>query len=183
LKDPSVFCKLVGRLLGNDVGESDVAAQDSIAVATTVLDQAKKLGVDTQLNAVDLISENPHAALLFAAQVFDATTGLRLPVTAETAAFTAYVNSALANNASVSCCVPIDITSNDLYAVAARGRVFAGLLNDVGSSVLDVNTFSADRSRDEKIAAIQTVVNAVRDTFGPRFLTVDIDPAAVVDGR
>jgi hypothetical protein len=184
LKNPRVFDQLLNQLTGADSTAVSGDADD-LAIAARVLEKANKLGVVTQLEPVDLISENPYAAEIFAAQVFNTTTGLTLPivVTVETRAFTAYVNSALEGNNNVSCCLPIDLESNDLYGVASNGRILAALLNDVAAGAVDVGSFSADRSREQKIDSIQAVLNAITSQFGSRFITADISAANVVDGR
>ena len=162
LKDGEVYTILLNNIFPEDCDQSPLDETDMNQRMQKVLDNAKKIGVDSAATPEGLVSGKEPLGRLFVGEIYNAFAN---PYNVdEKECYCKIINKLFENNEDLKNKIPIDPESNEVFKKIKDGVILAKLVNIAAPGTVDerVITHVPGMTTEEEKANVNLVINSAK---------------------
>ena len=162
LKDGEVYTILLNNIFPEDCDQSPLDETDMNQRMQKVLDNAKKIGVDSAATPEGLVSGKEPLGRLFVGEIYNAFAN---PYNVdEKECYCKIINKLFENNEDLKNKIPIDPESNEVFKKIKDGVILAKLVNIAAPGTVDerVITHVPGMTSEEEKANVNLVINSAK---------------------
>ena len=162
LKDGEVYTILLNNVNPNVCDKSPLDESDPTKRMAKVINNAKKLGVDTAVTPEQLASGNPDLNGLFLGEIYNAFAN---PFNEnEKECYCKIINKLLANDPECKDKLPVDPSSNEIFKKMKDGLLLCKLINIAAPNTIDERVINKDpnMTRDDKLNNLNLCINSAK---------------------
>ena len=162
LKDGEIFTVLMNDIAPTNCDKSPLEETDPVKRAEKILDNAKKIGVDTAITPEGLASGNPDLNKLFLGEIYNAYAN---PFDAnEKECYCKMINKLLGDDPELKDKLPVDPKSNDIFKKIKDGVILAKLINLATPGTVDERVIVKDpgMTKEDKENNLNLTINSAK---------------------
>ena len=162
LKDGEIFTVLMNDIAPTNCDKSPLDETDPVKRAEKILDNAKKIGVDTAVTPEGLASGNPDLNKLFLGEIYNAYAN---PFDAnEKECYCKMINKLLGDDPELKDKLPVDPKSNDIFKKMKDGVILAKLINLATPGTVDERVIVKDpgMTKEDKENNLNLTINSAK---------------------
>ena len=161
-KDGEVYTVLLNNIAPNDCDKSPLEESDPVQRMTKVINNAKKIGVDTAITPEDLNSGKEDLGRLFVGEIYNAYTN---PYNVnEKECYCKIINDLLKDDEDLKAKIPIVPESNEVFKKIKDGLILAKLVNLSAPGTVDERVIVKDpgMTTEDKESNINLTINSAK---------------------
>ena len=162
LKDGEIYTVLMNDIAPTNCDKSPLDETDPVKRAEKILDNAKKIGVDTAVTPEGLASGNPDLNKLFLGEIYNAYAN---PFDAnEKECYCKMINKLLGDDPELKDKLPVDPKSNDIFKKMKDGVILAKLINLATPGTVDERVIVKDpgMTKEDKENNLNLTINSAK---------------------
>ena len=162
LKDGEIFTILLNDIAPETCDKSPLDESDPVKRAEKVIENARKLGVDTAVPPEGLANGNPELTKLFLGEIYNAYAN---PFDAnEKECYCKMINKLLGDDPELKDKLPVDPKSNDIFKKMKDGVILAKLINLAAPGTVDERVIAKDpgMKQEDKLNNLNLTINSAK---------------------
>ena len=162
LKDGEIFTILLNDIAPETCDKSPLDESDPVKRAEKVIENARKLGVDTAVPPEGLANGNPELTKLFLGEIYNAYAN---PFDAnEKECYCKMINKLLGDDPELKDKLPVDPKSNDIFKKMKDGVILAKLINLAAPGTVDERVIVKDpgMKQEDKLNNLNLTINSAK---------------------
>ena len=162
LKDGEIYTTLMNDIAPTMCDKSPLDETDPVKRAEKILDNAKKIGIDTAVTPESLVSGNADLNKLFLGEIYNAYAN---PFDAnEKECYCKMINKLLGNDPELKDKLPVDPKSNDIFKKMKDGVILAKLINLAAPGTVDERVIVKDpgMKKEDKENNLNLTINSAK---------------------
>ena len=162
LKDGEIYTTLMNDIAPSICDKSPMEETDPVKRAEKILDNAKKMGIDTAITPEGLASGNADLNKLFLGEIYNSYAN---PFDAnEKECYCKMINKLLGDDPELKDKLPVDPQSNDIFKKMKDGVILAKLINLAAPGTVDERVIVKDpgMTKEEKENNINLTINSAK---------------------
>ena len=162
LKDGEIFTVLMNDIAPTNCDKSPLEEADPVKKAEKIIDNARKIGVDTAITPEGLASGNPDLNKLFLGEIYNAYAN---PFDAnEKECYCKMINKLLGDDLELKDKLPVDPKSNDIFKKLKDGVILAKLINLATPGTVDERVIVKDpgMTKEDKENNLNLTINSAK---------------------
>ena len=162
LKDGEIFTILLNDIAPETCDKSPLDESDPVKRAEKVIENARKLGVDTAVPPEGLANGNPELTKLFLGEIYNAYAN---PFDAnEKECYCKMINKLLGDDPELKDKLPVDPKSNDIFKKMKDGVILSKLINLAAPGTVDERVIVKDpgMKQEDKLNNLNLTINSAK---------------------
>ena len=162
LKDGEIFTILLNDIAPETCDKSPLDESDPVKRAEKVIENARKLGVDTAVPPEGLANGNPELTKLFLGEIYNAYAN---PFDAnEKECYCKMINKLLGDDPELKDKLPVDPKSNDIFKKMKDGVILSKLINLAAPGTVDERVIAKDpgMKQEDKLNNLNLTINSAK---------------------
>ena len=162
LKDGEIFTILLNDIAPETCDKSPLDESDPVKRAEKVIENARKLGVDTAVPPEGLANGNPELTKLFLGEIYNAYAN---PFDAnEKECYCKMINKLLGDDPELKDKLPVDPKSNEIFKKMKDGVILAKLINLAAPGTVDERVIVKDpgMKKEDKLNNLNLTINSAK---------------------
>ena len=162
LKDGEIYTTLMNDIAPTNCDKSPLDETDPVKKAEKILDNAKKIGIDTAVTPEGLASGNADLNKLFLGEIYNAYAN---PFDAnEKECYCKMINKLLGDDPELKDKLPVDPKSNDIFKKMKDGVILAKLINLAAPGTVDERAIVKDpgMTKEDKENNLNLTINSAK---------------------
>ena len=162
LKDGEIFTILLNDIAPETCDKSPLDESDPVKRAKKVIENARKLGVDTAVPPEGLANGNPELTKLFLGEIYNAYAN---PFDAnEKECYCKMINKLLGDDPELKDKLPVDPKSNDIFKKMKDGVILSKLINLAAPGTVDERVIVKDpgMKQEDKLNNLNLTINSAK---------------------
>ena len=162
LKDGEIFTILLNDIAPETCDKSPLDESDPVKRAEKVIENARKLGVDTAVPPEGLANGNPELTKLFLGEIYNAYAN---PFDAnEKECYCKMINKLLGDDPELKDKLPVDPKSNDIFKKMKDGVILSKLINLAAPGTVDERVIVKDpgMKKEDKLNNLNLTINSAK---------------------
>ena len=162
LKDGEIFTILLNDIAPETCDKSPLDESDPVKRAEKIIENARKLGVDTAVPPEGLANGNPELTKLFLGEIYNAYAN---PFDAnEKECYCKMINKLLGDDPELKDKLPVDPKSNEIFKKMKDGVILAKLINLAAPGTVDERVIVKDpgMKKEDKLNNLNLTINSAK---------------------